>query len=381
MKKIIYKILSFFKLKDIIILESFPTYTDNAKAFYDYLINNNYNNKYKIIWFCDNKCRVKLFDKNVKIVRVWKSVNKLSFLGFFKYFHYLKKAKYILFCNRGIYKINPKSIRLFLNHGILFKKVSDLQMVSPNVDYTICPSEYFKPIYEEQLHLKSDKILVLGTPRNDAFKSFHKEPRKFSFIDKKYQKIIFWLPTFRSHRDKERVDSHYQFPLGIPVIYDMHSLELIDKLLKEKNILLLLKMHPAQDMSKVGNINLENIKLISDNDLLDNQVSLSEFLLYVDAVLTDYSGIYYDALLLDKFIGFTIDDFELYSKERGFVFSNPKEIMAGMKIVSLADLKKFINDLSDNKDEYIENRNNVRKKLFNDVNSNSCEAIIKFLKI
>jgi len=381
MKKLIYKVLSLFRIKDIIILESFPTYTDNAKAIYNYLILNNYNEKYKIIWFCDNKCRVKLFDKNVKILKVWKNVNKLSFLGYFKYFHYLKNAKYIIFCNRGIYKINPKSIRLFLNHGILLKKVSDLQMVSPNVDYTICPSEYFKPIYEEQLHLKKDKILVLGTPRNDTFKPYKKEPKKFTFIDKEYQKIIFWLPTFRSHRDKERVDSHYEFPLGIPVIYDMHSLELIDKLLKKKNILLLLKMHPAQDMSKVKNINLENIKLITDNDLLDNQVSLYEFLFYVDSVLTDYSGIYYDALLLDKFISFTIDDFELYSKERGFVFPNPKEIMAGMKIVNLDDLIRFINDLSSNKDEYIENRKNVRKKLFDGMNTNSCEKIIEFLKM
>ena len=320
MKKIIYKLLSIFKIKKRIILESFPTYTDNAKAIYDYLITHKYNDSYQIIWFCDNQCKVKLKDSNVKIVRVWKNVSKLTFIGLIKYIYYLKNAKYIIYCNRGIYKINPKSIRLFLNHGILLKKVSDLQMVSPNVDYTICPSNFFKKIYEEQLHLNMDKILVLGTPRNDMIKTYKKKERQFSFIKQKYHKIIFWLPTFRSHHDKERVDSHFDFPLGLPIIYNIESLIAIDKLLKEKNIFLLIKMHPAQDMSKVSNVNLDNIKLITDNDLLENNISLCESLFYVDAVLTDYSGIYYDALLSGKIIAFTIDDFETYSKERGFVY-------------------------------------------------------------
>ncbi len=381
MKKVIYKILGIFKVKNYIILESFPTYTDNAKAFYDYLILHNYNMKYRIIWFCDNNCKVKLYDKNVRIVKVWKNVSKLTVIGFLKYIHYLKKAKYIIYCNRGIYKINSKSIRLFLNHGILFKKVSDLQMVSPNVDYTICPSQFFQKIYEEQLHLAKEKILVFGTPRVDMIKAYQKRNHKFSFINKNYKKIILWLPTFRSHHDKERIDSHYSFPLGIPIIYDTESLLKIDQILKKEDVFLLLKMHPAQDMSKVHNINLENIKLITDNDLLANNISLCEFLCYVDAIITDYSGIYYDALLSNKIIGFTIDDYEDYLKERGFVFDNPLEMMAGMKIKNKKDLITFIENLVNDVDKYKNEREKVCNLLFNINDGKSCERIIKFLKI
>lgn len=381
MKRILYKILGLFRIKKILILESFPTYTDNAKAIYDYLIKNHYNDNYKIIWFSDNNCKVKLTDKNVKIVKVWKNISKLTFIGLIKYIHYLKNAKAIIYCNRGIYKINPKSIRFFLNHGILFKKVSDLPMVSKNVDYTICPSEFFKDIYSEQLHLNKEKILVFGTPRNDMINSYKKENRDFSFVNKKYQKIIFWLPTFRSHHDEKRVDSSFSYPLGIPIIYDEKSLQRIDNYLKKNNTLLLIKMHPAQDMSKVSKIDLDNIKLITDNDLLDNNISLQEYLFYVDAILTDYSGIYYDALLSNRIIGFTIDDFDEYQKGRGFVFSNPIDLMAGMKITNLNELEKFISDLSHNKDDYQDERKRVKKLLFGKIDSNSCERIIKFLKI
>ena len=381
MKKVIYKLLSLFSIKNIIVLESFPTYTDNAKAIYDYLIANQYNKKYKLIWFCDNNCKVKLNDENVKIVKVWKNVSKLSLIGLIKYVHYLKKAKYIIYCNRGIYKINPKSIRLFLNHGILFKKVSDLQIVSSNVDYALCPSNFFKKYYEEQLHLKEKQILVMGTPRNDIINTYQKKNINFSFIQKKYSKIICWLPTFRAHHDKERLDSHFVYPLGIPIIYDKESLKKIDNLLKKKKTLLLLKMHPAQDMSVVSDINLDNIKLITDNDLLDNGVSLCEFLFYIDAVLTDYSGIYYDALLSKKIIGFTIDDIEDYQKERGFIFDNPEEMMAGLKIRKLEDLEKFIVDLANNKDDYKKDREEIIKLLFDKNDGKACERVVKFLKI
>ena len=59
-------------------------------------------------------------------------------------------------------------------------------------------------------------------------------------------------------------------------------------------------------------------------------------------LLTDFSSIYIDYLLLNKPIGFLISDFEQYSNSRGFVFKNPKEFMPGEIITKRDELIPFI---------------------------------------
>ena len=379
-KNLILGFFSLFKIKNIIILESVPVLTDNAKAFYDYLIKNNYNDKYKIVWFTDNNSQDKVNDKNVKIVKVWKNISKLSFFGAIKYCYYLKSAKFILYCNRNVHKLNKKSITIYLTHGLPLKNVRDLKLVSPKIDYVISPSEFFSSMFVDQFKVKKEKIIILGTARNDLFYNYQKTNKKFDFTSQKYQKIILWMPTFRDHAGQTRHDSSFSFPLGIPIIYDYDSLKKIDRLLKDKKMLLLIKPHPVQDMSKIKDINLNNIKLINDNDLKRNNITLMEYFFYVDAIMTDYSGVYYDALLTDRPLGFTIDDFKEYNETRGFPFDNPLEKMAGMKIVNLGDLIKFINDISLDNDLFKEERDNIKKLFYDKLDGKACERIIKYFK-
>ena len=54
-RNLIKKIMSIFKIKNIIIFESNADYSDNSRAFYEYLIEKKYNEKYKIYWFVNNK--------------------------------------------------------------------------------------------------------------------------------------------------------------------------------------------------------------------------------------------------------------------------------------------------------------------------------------
>ena len=45
----IKKVLSVFKIKNVIVFESNADYSDNSRAFYEYLIENKYNNVLNII--------------------------------------------------------------------------------------------------------------------------------------------------------------------------------------------------------------------------------------------------------------------------------------------------------------------------------------------
>lgn len=381
MENFICFFLSIFKIKNRIIFESLPTYTDNAKALYDYLIKNNYNSKYEIIWFCDKSVQVSFDEYNVKVVKVWKKFRKLSFIGFFKYMYYLKNAKYIMYCNRGIHKFNKKSIRIFLNHGLPLKNVSDLKIVTPKVDYVLCPSEFFRNVYVDQLHISKERIIPIGSPRNDIMYNYQVKKRSFSFMKKSYSKFILWMPTFRNHFGYERCDSKFSFPLGLPIIYSEEELIEIDKLLSKNKMLLLIKLHPVQDVTKVKKINLENIKIISDNDLQKNKISLCEFYYYVDAFITDYSGAYYDFLLTDKQIGFTIDDFKEYNESRGFPFDDPLSKMAGMKIKNLDEFKEYLNNIKNNIDDYQELRDEMRHLFFERIDGKTSRRIVDYFDL
>ena len=50
MKMLIKKIFTIFPIRNIILMESNPDYTDNTKMVFDKLIENSVNDKYKIIW-------------------------------------------------------------------------------------------------------------------------------------------------------------------------------------------------------------------------------------------------------------------------------------------------------------------------------------------
>ena len=101
---------------------------------------------------------------------------------------------------------------------------------------------------------------------------------------------------------------------------------------------------------------------------------------YVDGLITDYSSIGFDFLLVDKPIGFTLDDYEKYKNSRGFVFENPLEYMPGNHIYSLSDLLEFIKNVAEQKDEYKEDRAKVRSIAHNET-EDYCQRIIEYFKI
>ena len=97
-----------------------------------------------------------------------------------------------------------------------------------------------------------------------------------------------------------------------------------------------------------------------------------------DALITDYSSVAIDYLLLDKPIGFTLDDFEEYRKTRGFIFEDPKKYMPGHHIYSFSDLCDFLSSVSDGYDPFWEQRASVRLAAHNKPTSTYCEEVLRY---
>jgi len=375
MKKFLKKCIKYLckntYIKNYIIMESRPDFSDNTKRVFDYLIDKKLNKKYKIIWLINNKEII----KNIKIfnVKFILNTNKL------RKYYYIMHAKYLINCNLEIPKLNQKTISINLWHGTILKRLENLQLInSDNIDYCLCPSEFYLEIYEKQLHVPKEKLIIMNNPRNDYL--FSKRDVLKDFFDKDYSKYIMWMPTFRK-TSENRVDSNYNFSMGIPIIQNENDINMLNETLKANNIILVIKPHFVQDLSVFKVKEFSNIKIIYSEDLIKQRIELYEFLGQFDALITDYSSVYLDFLITNKPIAFTVDDILNYSENKGFIFENLIDYMPGMKISNIEEMKMFINNLKNDIDEYKDDRIKLCKLVNTYKDDKNAERVVKFLNI
>lgn len=375
LKKILKKIFAKLNIKNFIILESRPDFSDNTKRIYDYLIENNYNDKYIIVWltFDEKNSKVNKF-KNIKNVKC------IYFKNTIKKYFYCSQAKFYINCNRDLEKLNPKTVSINLWHGTLLKNLKDIKVINEkNIDYCLCPSEFYIDIYEEQLHVPKNKLIVLNNPRNDYL--FSSKCSLNKFFNDAYKRFIIWMPTFRQTNNGNRIDSNYSFNKGIPVIQTEEDIKKLNDTLKLNETLLVIKPHFAQDMSIFKISQLSNIKIVYSDELIEKDIELYEFLGKFDALITDYSSVYFDFLVTNRPIAFTIDDIDEYSKGKGFIFENPQEFMPGKKIENIQKMLEFIEEVNWGKDNYKEERERINKIVNTYIDNKNAERVCEFLKI
>ena len=183
------------------------------------------------------------------------------------------------------------------------------------------------------------------------------------------------MPTFRQSQYTK--DSDIINPFVIQGIDSEEKLWKFNDFLKKNNIKLLIKIHHLQLTDFIKDSKLSNIIYLQDKDLNEKNVQLYNFVGECDVLLTDYSSIYFDYLLLDRPIGFLIADIDDYKKNRGFIVDNPEDYMPGEKIRNLNELYMFFEDILNGKDKY----KDERKKILNYTNKyktgNSREGILK----
>ena len=366
LKNIIYNLPIKFLLRNYILFESNPDYMDNTYYVYKELLNQNYNNKYKFIWFVNNK---EDFDyikiKNVKFINI----------DSFNARYYRIFAKFIIDCNRYITKFNKYQFRFYLGHGMPIKIVTDYIKGVGDFDAFLTTAEYFNDFYIKYVNQPKEKFLPLGFPRCDQF---YEEKEVFDEL-KTYSKTILWMPTFRKHINGN-VGYKSKLIYGVPSINNEKEILKLNDKLKNNNSLLIIKLHPAEDSSFLKKLNLSNI-LFTKNELLEkNKKNIYQLAQNVDALITDYSSIYFDYLVADKPIGMAIEDIEEYRKNNGLVFNNFEDELPAEYIYNYNDLVKFIDNVINNKDIKKNERNEKRSTYVKYVDGSASKRVIEVLK-
>lgn len=356
------------KNKKKIFIEDIACIMDNHYVIFKYLLQNGYNKKYKIIYFTQKKN--KLYKQNYDNVSI--------ICGTIKGIYHKITSKYVFYAygmNRFDCLPSKRQVIFNLWHGSPLKKIGYMKekpIYKEEKSYThlLVASDFFIDIMKRAFNCSDEQIFIGGNPRNDLL--FTKEDvfLKLCINKSNFKKVICFLPTFRNSSNLNINKFNSEFPL----LNDQNIDELNSKL-KHDNILLIIKLHHAQVDTHIMKKDYSNIVFIKNHELEEKDVQLYELLGNCDALLTDYSSVFFDFLILDKPIGFVLEDISEYRDKRGFVVDNPLEIMPGAKIYTYECLIKFIQNLIDDNDQFANHRHEVNE-IVNKYKYGNCKHIL-----
>ena len=140
----------------------------------------------------------------------------------------------------------------------------------------------------------------------------------------------------------------------------------MDDFLRRRDARLIVRPHPSMGELYFSSDRIECLTV-------DKEPDLSSLFLISDILITDYSSAYFDWLILDRPVIFSVFDWEEYRNEMGFI-QELEVISAGRISTSKEELFEHLEIYLENPDEDSERREEIRK-LFGIVENYSCKKI------
>jgi CDP-glycerol glycerophosphotransferase len=360
--------------KKFITYHSFPDFSDNSFSFFCYVINNH--KEFKNIWLINDPDKhkfQKVIAKHTSFTN-YKIVKKKSVAGLYYYL----KSRYV-FHTHGVFNnipLSEKQINVNLWHGMPLKKIGylDTNKTVPKSNYVISTSKLFQEIMSKAFSIDLDHVLISGQPRNDLI--YTNNGTLLDLINKEkkdFDKVVLWMPTYRkSIIGDVRIDGELETINGF---LNENYLSKLNLFFESINSVCFVKLHPMDFMDVKDFGKYSNLYFLNNDHFEEKGISLYSILHHTDLLLTDFSSIYIDYLLLDKPMAFLVSDFKQYSKSRGFVFENPIEYMPGEIIKKKEDLIPFLENIFIKKEDlFKEERINIRD-VFHEPKSNFSENV------
>ncbi|KLP56118.1 hypothetical protein ABR39_07855 [Enterobacter genomosp. O] len=359
------------KKKNRIFFKSKPDYSGNCKALSDYIIENDL--PYHIVW----SIKKEIDQKKITTVAI----------GSLRELFYYFTSKYIITTHNemiGPIAKNQKYISLW--HGMPFKKICYLGENDHlgMIDYSairIATSEIMRSIISASFREKANNVYITGQPRND----FLFKPISLADVgvkSSKNKKIVMFAPTFRmNNEDKRYSDGKGIIDNNFLRVNDF-CMEDIDNFLEQNNTHLILKLHPYEEEYFRGVATLSsNITIISSEELTQKNIDLNQLLSVVDVLITDYSSIYLDFLILNKPLIFLVPDVEAYSSSRGGFTLEPFDFWTpGDKVNSQNSLLRAIDKIITGVDEHTERRKQINLIINKYTDANNSQRVIELMK-
>ncbi len=328
-------------------------YADNTKALFESVQNRK---SIRAVWISKNK----------------DVVEEVKNLGYEAYYYASLKgiaiqlrAKYV-FVTNGISDVNHAFLgrAIFINvwHGVPLKKIGYDDTYARNWDsvprkirdriinvplgreYVVATSETIGKLYESAFRRPKEQILCLGQPRNDVF---------FTAREKQWfqgKKIILYAPTHRKE-GKENM-----------ALSKLFQLDKWNAFCEEQDYYLVVKKHfyhkeEQEELSQYARI------LDVTGEAFDTQLLLME----ADILITDYSSIYIDYMLLERPILFYAYDYKEYLREDRQMYFAYEHVTPGVIATTDSALLEEVEQCIINTNYHMEKRKNILEMFY-------CEA-------
>lgn len=357
-------------------------FNDNSKYLFIYA-NEHIKNR-KLIWISTKKST---------IAHIRSLGYKAYFVASFKGLWYALRAKYwfvnsyssdIAFCLAGSAKIvnlwhgvPMKAIEFGITKGDLAKRYVQRDIRDTffhpapfrRPDYMVSTTDFFDGVFSQSFRIRKEQCIQTGCPRNmllnkplaevEAFIQKHESAATKQLVAhiQQYNTVLVYMPTWR---DSQREC----FANG----FDLNAL---NACAAKQNACVLMKPHANTIIDK----SIEYSNLI----FLDGNVDMYCILPYTHVLITDYSSILYDYILMpEKHVILFHYDFEEYVNSREFIFDIQDNIV-GRKVYTFDELLEVITNA-----DYSISQNDLQRILTKfwgkTTEIDSCHSILENLK-
>lgn len=367
-KKIGIQLIQKIPLREDIILESHPDFSDNALAFYEYLLQKKVNTRHKIYWA--------VYNHTLSIPPLPEQVDYFyldarGLKQMIKRFLALYRCKYIFDSNAYIKKRRSDQVRIHLGHGMLIKITKDYHNMQKigELDGYLTTSLYWEGVFTDRIGIPKECLLPLGYPRTDELYRYKEE-----------QNYVIWLPTYRQHRLHKGQGLSVMSPYGMPGIMTQDELQELDETLKKQGLTMYFRPHPVQDLSLLHTMTLDAVTIADDDFLKKHKMTLYQLLAGAKALLTDYSSVYYDFLLTERPIGLTIMDSEQYFSMYDCAFPHYEDGIKGSYLYTAQDIREFIEHLPEERQQHQAELRELKTRYVECSDGRACEKLYHYMK-
>ena len=356
-------------LKNIVLMESLNDFDGNAGALFEYLRRRGSDACFA--WILKNETSPPAYmGESDLLLYPDRSVEDLK-----SFVQIRAAAKWEIWECDPIKKVRPDQINVFLQHyGMGYKQVARLYNSPDYVDYALTTTPFVHEMEKNSiLYAPHTRFLYGELPRNDVF--VHRNYNELAKITgKRYCKTVMWAPTLRESARFHRVDSDIAYPYGISMIYSQEQMMALNDFLEEEDMLLIIKIHPRQKLNYTDD-GYSNILYLDGESV--RRLHPYKLLTQMDAMLTDYSSIVFDYMLLDRPIAWVLEDRAHYKIE--YLMDNPMEYMPGEKIYSMEDLFRFLTQIKEGEDPYRDERRKICARCNPPMEGKGCERLAEAL--
>ena len=323
------------------------SFTDNSKYLFLYASENG-DKDIDYIWLSPNKDTVRnLRQKGLRaywifgLRGIWHALTS-------KYWFFNSYTSDIMFCLSG------RAVCINLWHGVGIKRIEfnsvsgvmgDRFQKRNKYDAFCHPHSFRKPdwvlsstpfqnnFFSTSFRIPESRCLEMGYPRDWIITASEEERSRFisryepqqtlKLIEKlkQYDKVLIYMPTWR---DSQRT-----------IFTQSMDLDRLNKILSARNQFLILKPH-------ANTITTELSGALSNIMLVDPGFDIYPILPYTQVLITDYSSIIYDWLLMDdKNVILYLYDYDDYVKERDFYYPYDENVV-GTRVQSFESLCQLL---------------------------------------